>query len=373
MNEKDWAVSEVLMESLRNAKAAPARFLTMTILVSCVLIAGILLDSLRLADIESSFASELRKGSTVVVVSASTDDAEDAISGRRCESLRTVPGIVEAGAVRLDSPVRLVTSPNIPVQSASATAGAILIWSPSIRIAERQIPATSGRVVVGSDLARELSLELNEAILIHDESTSLSVSGIIESTERVQRPGRWIIDEADPSGRFDECWIEFSPGQFSSGENSAVAWLTESSDVSLSTRRLIRDSDFARNYAAELRERPERLLWILSGGVTACLLWISTWSRRSEVALYRGLGMGLGRMTLFVMVEALIICIPSGLYAFVFSVSLLNILHALTLDQLDITLRSFSAAVAIPVTLSAIGLVPIMTRSTAELLKDRGA
>lgn len=358
MSRGQWQTRELASEALRNVLASPVR-LTLNVVLFASVFGGVAGLELVYSSAVLSTQRELNvRGANVVVLTA-----EDGASAARCDALRAVDGVLEAGALRMTAVDALQADPENRVQTAAATAGLVRIWNPEL------VYFATGWLA-GQALARELAVGEGAFIGLMDARPA-AIGGIIDGRARSPAIDRWLVSVVAPTGTSSECWVEFVAGAVHTAPGLLNAWFEgEASAVQL--RPLLPLNEFSTDPARQLRERPQADAWLPIGIVMAAMAWLITWLRRAETTLYRGLDTRAIEVLLMTAVEWAVVVAISWALGVAWATAVTVTIHgSIGVDQLQIALRSSGSAAAITMALAAFAALPILRSSVVELLKDR--
>ena len=355
-----WRIASLIREALINLAANPMRagFL---FLVSAAMFGSLAFLELRQAsDLLGFERSLIAAGGYVAVASG-----QGGLPAARCAALQVEPGVVAAGGVRAHGQVTFATQPGVLFQSASVTEGILRTWDP----AWPPLANAGSSLVLGRAAADELGVR--DGLVIAEAGDAPATVSVIDTNRRNAQAARWVLDVVPADGLVDECWVQFEPQAFEAGSAALAAELTVGSTEAV-VRPYLRQGEFARNPAEELRDRPQRLGWAVVAALVAAVFVLAAWFRRAELGLY--LALGSPRRALFVAfaAEAWVICALGWGISLLWAVALARAFdYTVTAGALRLALLT-SASCALAVIAVAPVLCTFVTRgNVASLLKDR--
>jgi hypothetical protein len=328
------------------------------------MVAGMTWAELRTTDELAAFQSDFQsRGGSVAVVS----DPEGRIDATRCASLAYRSGVRRAGSVTVGESVRVANAPGTLFQTATATPEAIRLWT-LVPMSDTEL---SGGVVVGSAAAEELGLRPGMLVAIEGLGVQ-TVAAVANTDGRNPFVARWVFGVGPPSGFATECWVEFAPATIDVGMQILEA-VFASIGPEVEVRRWLELDTFARNPIDELARRPQAVAWLLAGALMAMLMWLSVWTRTSEIGLYRAVGTSTSSIWLMGQLETLYLYAPAASAGFLWSVAAYTAIHGgqLGIDQILIAGRSCGSAFLLSLVLGPLGWLAVGHEQIATQLKDR--
>ena len=306
------------------------------------------------------FLDELvARGGAVVVV-----ESETGLGGDRCQRLSSERHVVVAGGVRLLTPTDLAHAPGLLVQRVAITEGALRAFDP-----EWNTPSMSiGEVLVGDRLGNELGLVAGSQVWI--DRRSATVRGVVDTTSRGALVSRSVIEIVPADRPFDQCWVEFELASVGSGMDSLPTVFSGSGPLLI--RPWLSVNELTRNPAEEFAMRPLQNGWPIAAVVLFLSGWIVAWFQRSDIALYRALGMSKSSVVVLWGIQYGAAVVLGSLIGFVWALALYTAFWELpSRDQLAVAFATVSSAALLALWLGmwagwALGRVSITTA-----LKDR--
>ncbi|MBI2766795.1 MAG: hypothetical protein HYX53_12920 [Chloroflexi bacterium] len=355
-----WRISALLRETLLNLRANGTR--TAFLFVGATLVFGSLaFAELRVASDLLAFQRSLVAGGGYVAIAS----GQEGVQAAGCAALAGQRGTVSSGGLRSRGQVTFATQPGVLFQAAGVTEGVLRVWDPSWRV-----PAASGAaLVLGRAAATELGVR--PGLPVTEVGERPTVTSVVETMQRNPQAGRWVLDVVPASGRVDECWVEFEPSAYEAGLASLSAQLTDGS-VEAVTRPYLRQGEFARDPADELRDRPQRLGWLVTAALLTGIFALAAWFRRTELGLYIALGTPRSALALSFAFETWVVCVLAWAAALLWAAAFARVFdYSLTPGALRLAVVT-SGSSALLVAAAAPLLCPLLARgSLAALLKDR--
>ncbi|GAB4338748.1 MAG: hypothetical protein Kow0010_27090 [Dehalococcoidia bacterium] len=352
-----------MREAVANTTSVAARSASM-VLILALLIGAVAFLELRTAHTLVGFAADVRQGGGYLAVAAPADGP---VSAAACEAVREHSGVVASGALLRTELTSFTAAPTVLVPRATVTVGLLDVWAPGWGM-----PAPDGRpfFVVGEVLASELGLAAGSYVRPNAEDTAL-VAAVIDPRRRNPQSGRWAFEVAPAIGDADQCWVEFEPASFSAGLGALPALLSGGAEPPF-VRPFRRPDEFARDPAAEFHARPQRMGWIVVAFLSAGVIWIMTWFRRSELSLYVALGTDRGAIAVLLAMESGILLSGAVLlgttYAFAVDAALH---HEAGWSASVLALRASVSTGLLAGALAPAAALLIVRGSIANLLKER--
>lgn len=243
------------------------------------------------------------------------------LSASRCDELNNVDGVLTAGGIVSRSAAYAATRPNEPLQLIHGTVGAASALWPMLTE-----PTGTAGVLVGADTASLFGLSVGSRLMLSESAgTSPSVSVLVDqvagkTVRDVTLDGAIFVSVA-PTGMITECLVEAQPGARQQVEAVLIGWFRADLKVAVSPY-------FVSNApgslpADELRGRLTQYLPALA----FVLLFVSLagywFARRSELALYRTLGISRPQLLGMLATEALLLVLIPVNLGFALSVFML--------------------------------------------------
>lgn len=359
-----WRLQATVSEALRNLdiRTLVPFAVALTIVLAVALAEGALTNQLLVQE-----QNRVDAGAYVLLVEGARAGDIDAA---RCEAAVEVHGVVAAGSVaaRLHGSAESVAVQKLPGAAFGTvwvTPGILRVWYP-----QADMRTFRGGAVVGHEAARELAVGTGMAISIPTIAEPLRIAVVAPDHTRAPQFSRKLAMVRAPLGAADSCWIEFRREAFGGASDVVAGWFKD--DGTTRVRDLRSSSVLGVDAMRAFAERPQRLAWVV-GGVILGLTWLSVWwLKRSELGIYRTLGMSGRHMVVMGLVQALI---PS-LWAAALGLGVAGIVQDLTAeyfmgDQLAVMTRSALAALLLGTVIGAVAPIVVSGGSIAQQLKDR--
>lgn len=354
-----WRAKDATAEVVRNATSAPGR-VALTGLAAVAVFASIILAELRFTQELLSFQERFETEGGYVAIAT----ANETFPGWRCVKLAQHEDVVSVAALNRNNPARVDGAPGALFQTGSIS-GSLSVWDPTKRGNE----AETGHLALGHIAAEELGV--NAGSILSFKGTVQEIETIINPDHRNPEISRWLLTRDTPDAHFQECWIEFRPGQLEAGMETVAASIAPATR-SVDVRPWRRLDEFARNPTTELADRVQRLAWLPAGILIVWLGWLVAWFRRSELGLYRALGTSNITLWYMAQVEAALIFGAS----FIIGVEVVLVVYSLqyglpSIDQLVIAGRNAGSAALLAIALAPLGWLITSRVSLADQIKDR--
>lgn len=291
MTTRRWRTIDVLGESLRNAIAYwPRSCAVGVLLVGLMSLVG--LSNAAEAQRALRLARDQQVHGLNVFRYAAPDGSKLPASG--CQALADSSAVVSAGGLALAGVDHLTKAPGDPV-SVYSTTGAFA------RVIDPATAAGWGGAVSASFATRE-GLETGHRYQLL-RFGSIDVASTVDTSLRFAAASSAIFVPT-PVADVDECWAELVPSAADQAQAIGTTALAGRGDAPVATRVLSID-DFTTSPAGLFESRASRFAWMWSAVVAAVVWGLLLWTRRSELSLYRALGVSRGQLTYMQLVEGL--------------------------------------------------------------------
>jgi len=363
-NLRVWSLRATVSEAVRNlgVRTLVPLGVALTIVFGVAFAEGALSNQLLVQE-----RDRVDAGAYVVLVESARAGGIDAA---RCEAVVSISGVVAAGSVasRVDGMPESVIAQKLPGTEFGAvgvTPGILRVWYP-----DTDMRTFGGGIVVGREAAIELAVSSGMSVSISTIGAPMRVASVGPDDRRAPQYSRKLAMVRAPFGATDACWIEFTREAFGSGTEIVAGWFR---DGGTNTVRTLRSSSvLGADPGAAFAERPQRFAWI-TGGVILGLTWIGVWwLKRSELGIYRTLGMSRSHTVVMGAAQSLIV----GLWAAALGLALAGVGQAATAeyfqtDQLRVMTRSSVAAILLGTAIGTAAPTLISGGSILQQLKDR--
>ncbi len=361
-----WTLKSIATEAQRNVRSDRGRTMAhiagWTVIVAAIVGA----ELTTIADLNAVATERAHDG---IAVAIST--ADGGITSDSCSRLDQQPHVQAAGGITETGIASFDNLPNAEFVTATATNRALQVLDPTLDTS--QLGETTGTVYIGQALSDELGLTPGEVMPLNGQQ--VTVAGVLATTPRSERVDRWLLTTGPPIGTTDQCWVEYTPSAAPNRVSFNAAALTVESESQLETHELIQLDERSRNLTSEFQQRQLATGWPAAAALGLFVTTGALWSRRSEFALYRTVGLSTTKMMLLVQIEtaiALLIATITGALIATATIPLMstNIANGYTLEQLAVAARTLglvtsAAFIATPF------FVVLLGRNTMTLLKDR--
>jgi hypothetical protein len=354
-----WRTRELAREAAAGLRSAPLRtgmLLGLALLVAAATTAAELGRADQVAEAE---ALRRQRGAYVVVVRGRDPDLP--VPAPACAALATEPWVRAAGASRVAGPVQLTQRPGAGVQVVEVTAAVPAVWS------GEPVRTTAAGWLVPAPLAATLGVVPGSLLA----AAGLDPEPVAATFAPRRHPDaeRWLVRVVPPAGAFDECWLDVHPPSLG-GALDAIA-VAFPGDRYQRSPLLRVERGVSVDPRHDFITRPERHLWLPAGAVLAVLWWLATWSRRSELALYRAVGTSRWAVIALLQIEVVPLALAMAIGIATGSAAHLVLGGEITWSAMAVAARTVAAGAAVVWLLAPVAGVLVTRRSIAALLKDR--
>lgn len=269
-------------EAERNFLSRPLLSGLIAILICAACFASVALSANDLSKVSQQLTRLDQEGFHTWVFTS----AGEPIQAEACERINQVSSVESAGAVIRNRQVAPTLMPNMDVMEKTVTSGYLrAVWGPGAE------SSAGYRNYVGMDLGQRAGLRSGSTFSYFDKTldatTVIEVDWIADRAGRVPGAQLQIFLLGPAEGIALECVVTIAPSERDQTLNLLTSWL--GTDITVSQ---------AGSSSVELVEpqqlldaRISKYLWLVSGIVVWILLCFLWFSRRSEYALYRTVGL----------------------------------------------------------------------------------
>ena len=291
-----WRRRELVVESLRNLRAAPVTTLLVVVVIVASVAAGTVLEATEARRGRTQVAARTRDGGWVTVARSAAG-----IDAAACRRLAGQHQVLASGGVEKPASVAVSSAPGTLFEAYPATAEFT-----DVLLARSRPAVPTGLAVVGAALATELGLVDGSQIEVAERGRFSIL--VLPASVRADRFDRALIVPELPGqpGRLEECWVEWVPG------TNDVRTLTESllaAGAPLNVSATLTASAYSQDPFAQYAERWTRWWFVAVGLVTALVVAIGLRARRRAMALYTAVGASRSELVTLYGIEALLIAI----------------------------------------------------------------
>src|SRR6218665_2214631 len=284
----------VFHEAIMSVFCRSWKYLLVLLSLTVLLSAAPTLNLLVTAQTVRTLEARISAGSNVLIVTSNGGSVDAAT----CLALNSNSTILHAGTVNSHRVTALRSAPGAVFERATVSPEYLDIVSP------HQRKGTNG-AYLGSAIAQELSISFDAPMEFIDGQKTTAVAPINDLRDETRK--RWVFVTQPPGLRASECWIEAKPG--AADDIRALIPGVFHLDSELKINTLIANDD------SEIRDtwktRPSQFAGITSGVLTAFLLALLLWSRRSEYALYSLVGFSTADTVRLAVFEQLFYLVPA--------------------------------------------------------------
>lgn len=307
-----WRRSEAVREGIE--AVVHGRWTTVVLLAGLTGLIAVpaLADALQVQRLAREQSAWVEAGGRVLVASAPQGDTSAAgIDGIACAALDGVPGITAAVPVtRYSAPVRFAAQPardlslyrvtgavvrlpgvrrSLSVHGSTAP-GTLLVASAAAGPAglrdgtrTRFVPRPAGSGAAGTRIADAPGAWISEVddAVRRVEVVDLSVLG--------EEASLGVVVQAEATRVAERCVVAVEPGMVDAVRDVLGGLVGRGKEAAVVSSR-ITDGEFGPDFARDLRERPLRWGFLVSGAAAALLWSLVRWTRRAEDALYATVG-----------------------------------------------------------------------------------
>ncbi|HLS63891.1 MAG TPA: hypothetical protein VK060_10965 [Ruania sp.] len=348
-----WRPDQLLGEALRNLGTAH-RILGVVI---ALVLAGVSGYVILQADRALNQEEQLRAAGSLVWVATATDETVP-LSGAACTRAGAWPGVAVAGglAVRPSGPLYAYHGGlELPVQA--VTPGAVQVFLPE---------APWAMPTVGAELVQTGQVGAGQWLLAADGSRAVRPEYQVE-----QAPVSVLTSNVTTTVLADTpvstCWVRMQPGAVSAGGDVlAAAFPGGTATIARFLPEATGVLTPAQQWQAALALQP----WLIGGlMITAAVLLVS-WSRRSQLAVYRTFGTPRTIVMVMLAAELVLVALPA-VAAAVLAATITAAATGVPLHVLGIAARHTGAALLIGTAASTLLVATLLRGSLTETLRDR--
>ncbi len=350
-----WRLDELAAEARRNLGPRHAMTGVLAFLVLAAVLTFVVVQAQQALDQE---AQRRAGGSLVWTISA---DDGTTLPGTTCTRLSLTPGIAAAGGVAATAPGPFYPYPGArPVQASGLTATAVQVFDPT---------AAPGTATLGADLQALGTVGPRGWLHDADGNRIVQLQTTVSDTVPLGLLTSGITVPAPGDAPLTQCWIRTTPGAVDAGRDLlayAFAGLPASiTPFSPPATDVLGPAD---QWRAAIGLHPWAVGAILLGLVGALV----TWSRRTELAVYRAFGTTTATLTALVAIELALVLVPALAAAVLATTTLLAAtIGAVTIPVLTVALTQAAAAALTGYALAVALTPPVLRGRVTDQLKDR--
>ena len=309
MTRRSMTMRDVFGEARRNLAAGVGGIVWLILLLALALGIGVVAPQLAITTATTRALEFQAAGAATIVVRAN-----DAIDGRRCEALASLPNVTAVGASRETDGARLALLPSTSIRTFDVSPGFARVLNVT--------PRGAG-LLLSEEVARTLNVATGESITIKDAGP-VGVTGVFAYPDDGRRPSFTysLLAEATPGGaRFDECWVAVWPQDSEVDGLARLAFDANAAQPGVQPE-ILRANNTLGNYFSDANER---LIWTWAGlaalGLAATATYFHVRGRRLELASARHVGVRVPDQyattlteTLAALLCAVLIIAPAAVY-----------------------------------------------------------
>lgn len=284
MTSSRWQLRALVREATANVSSSPSR---VAVLGTVVMVLAAAIIWLELGVIGEARALEHRfaeAGGYVAVVSS-----ESGVDARACDALGSLRGVIGSGGVRAGGQVATTTSPRVNFQRFEVTRGVLRVWDP-------RLTTVPTGLLVGKAAADELGLSVATWVDLGEAGRARTT--VLDPAQRNAFAARAFLDLVPPTGRMNECWVEFAPAMYEAGLRLLPAIFAADQAIA---RRVVDRGEFAEDPSIVISGRITQWTWVPAALAASAVFALFALLRRSETAVYRAFG--LSRLAVLLMFQ----------------------------------------------------------------------
>lgn len=273
----------VLSEGVANIGAERWRGVVLIVIGAVILTSLVALEIGQRREAVEAEHRLTKAGQYVYIARAAVQDTS--LDAKRCVALGANPAVVASGGF-----------------VAGGDKATILAKAPGWRLSLRAVTGAMPQLMTGdgpgepvrgvaalSSQAEALGLVSGSRVVLDASDGAIALS-LLEVTDRIPDPGAWLIHAVAPQGGLDQCWAEFQPGSAGVAASVMRTWLsTGPGDVVVTP--LLPPDQLRIAPITRYETRASRYAGPAAGAVLGAVHSLVLWFRRSEVALYRSVGL----------------------------------------------------------------------------------
>lgn len=220
------------------------------------------------------------------------------VPARLCAELNRMPGVVGAGAVGRQPASWFAFAGARGLDVDAATPGTWAAWG---------APQLEGKTVAGADLV-ELRLVSVGSLLSDEAGRPRRIDATTPPAVQPTRLRANVVIAQAPDFAMSECWVRMEQGSVAAGAD-LLAFAFSGHEVQISP--FAADDSVRLSPLDQWRGYANLLPGAVAGALIGLLTWLSSWSRRSEFAVYRMFGTTRSEVAFLVMAELGFVLLPA--------------------------------------------------------------
>ncbi|TFD00504.1 FtsX-like permease family protein [Cryobacterium sinapicolor] len=303
MPRRGFGLGVLARETVRNLGSAPA-LLTLAVIMG--LASGLAVPLVTAMEVGSVVRDDLAAVAAGTNTLSVAGENRGPISAARCDQLNAISGVISAGGVVSRASVNVASRPNESLELVRGTVGLAAIFWPG----DQLDPSKSVAFVSGSRNAVTFGITEGAPIAfskVADQSTTTTIvlSQIAAPSTRKTALDSAFFEVVPPVGSIVECLVEASPGARDKVESILVGWFPLTSATSVSPYFQLTDPGSTTEQ--KLHDRLSQHFPLAALIVTFTTVIAVWYSRRSEFALYRSLGLKKVQFLLLLVLETVVL------------------------------------------------------------------
>lgn len=288
--------TDLFIETIKNIRAASVRSLILVLMSSAVGFLTAFLSATDLAEIDNKWTSQLHQGANAWVVTSLEARGLDTV---RCDQLNEVDGVLAAGGILGVEKVSSSTAPVRQFDLLDVTPGMIdFLWTSEEFVYQ-------GTPLLGHGISSDLGVVDEGHILLNTTQQMIPVESV-QHASRIPSVDDGLVVPSVPDGEVNECYVEAAAGAGSAVERLLISWFPEQPDMSI--RAFVDSATLGTLADVDLRSRVSQYVPFIGGALVSGLSLMFTWTRRSDYAIYRMMGLRRTQTYFMTTIETVLLC-----------------------------------------------------------------
>jgi hypothetical protein len=350
-----WRPDELSAEARRNLGPRHTMIGVLAVLVLSAVLAFVITQAQQALTQE---AQRRAGGSLVWTIAA---DEGTTLPGTTCTRLGLVPGVAAAGGIAATAPGPFFPYPGArPIQVIGASANAVQVFHPTAP------PATA---TLGADLQALGTVGLGSWLLDAEGQRTIHVDALVPASVPIGLLTSAITVPVAPDAPLSQCWLRMEPGALDTGRDIAAFAFT---GLPATITAFSPDATDVLGPADQWRAAIALHPWAVGALLLAAVSLLVTWSRRTELAVYRTFGTPTSTLTALVAIELALVLLPAAATAILLTVTTLTVLTGGITTTVLTTALTQTLAATLAGYATALALTPLALHGkVTDHLKDR--
>ena len=291
-------ITDCVSEAISNTFARPLQTTLIAVLSAALAFAAFILPWATLSHAHAMLEQDIAEGRSIIVVGSSGGR----ISTDRCDLLRSVAGVVTAGAVVRT--VELTSTSGRPISAVLATPGLPALQWP-------ELPDLAPGSVVVPSTENAFASDVPTPVMIDGAEHHLTAGGTAISAGRIISLHAKVMIPSSAQSVTSECYVEATPGAEEGIASVTAAWFRATEGAH--TTSLVPGKPAGATSQELLSSSPQLWVILCAVGTIVFAVGSSVWSRRFDFAVYRQLGLSRRGSLMMSLVEStMTVFIPSA-------------------------------------------------------------